>query len=112
MTRSIALRTTQAQSWADQVDQVSFHSGDPGDDGSNEIGGLARVDMSWDGSAADGTILSDLLTVDLDPDTVLSHIGFWNTGGDYLDSMMANLAFDQATTYNFKVRYTENEELA
>jgi hypothetical protein len=61
---------------------VSLHSGDPGDNGANEISGgspaYARKAITWNAAASGSMDNSNVPVFDVPAATTVSYVGFWS----------------------------------
>lgn len=79
---------------ADTAVEASLHTDDPGSTGDNEVDGgdYDRVEVSWN-SPSGGAINADdeltFLVPSLGSDEV-THVGLWNSNGDWLGDAPAN----------------------
>ncbi|WP_017616391.1 phage tail fiber protein [Nocardiopsis salina] len=79
---------------ADTAVEASLHTGNPGDDGSNEIDGgdYERQSVTWN-SPSSGAITADDEIVFLVPalgSDEVTHVGLWNSAGDWLGDAPAS----------------------
>ncbi len=108
MARSPELREILAQAFMAEASYASLHDGDPGTTGENELA-ITRQPLTWTSGETDGVVTSDSVTFTIPPGTVLTHVGFWTavTGGEYRDSIINNVAFDEGGTYSVALTYTQ-----
>ena len=83
---AISLRNTLVDAWGSVSYEVSLHDGDPGSDGSNEIGGVSRQSVSFaDASEGFAEADSDIVFNDVPGDgTEVTHVSLWDDTGDFL----------------------------
>src|SRR5512140_3301986 len=98
MARSVTLKNDMAQSYADDVAKVSVHTGDPGTTGANDSG-VTHQDVVWSTGPTAGVITSDELAVPIPADTHMTHVGLWDSTGNFLEGMPNDFNFAAATTY-------------
>lgn len=74
-----------ATGYANSAAYVSFHTGDPGTTGANEVAGT-RAPITWTPGATDG-IITGTATGAVPNGTALTHVGLWtaSSGGTFLD---------------------------
>lgn len=92
-----------AELLASEIVEVSLHTDDPGDDGSNEVSDLnySRQAVTWT-SGEDGERISDTLTFDLDPGTIWG-LGFWDGSNNFVDSEPFEIEIVSSGSYSFAV---------
>ena len=71
--------------YANSAAYVSFHTGDPGTTGANEIAGT-RAAITWTPGAVDG-VITGTATGTVASGTAIAYIGLWpaSSGGTFLD---------------------------
>lgn len=91
-----------AQAFADLVEYISLHTGNPGSSGSpsNEVTGgspaYARKVPSW-GSPSGGVIAADELEFDVPVGTTVTHVGYLDGDGNLVDwADSADVSFTSA----------------
>jgi hypothetical protein len=105
MSRPDATKNALAQAYADLIDHVSLHSGDPGTTGANELG-ITRAAITW-GSPAAGVISSTTASFTIPSGTtVVKYVGLWGSSV-FRDSFGNNVTFLAGTTYTFTVRHNQ-----
>jgi len=61
---------------------VSLHTGDPGDDGSNEVSGgdpaYARQSITWNSASSGSLDSSNTPEFDVPSSTTVAYVGFWS----------------------------------
>ena len=74
-----------ATGYANSAAYVSFHTGDPGTTGANEVAG-ARAAITWTPGAVDG-VITGTATGTVAAGTNIAYIGLWTAGvgGTFLD---------------------------
>ena len=84
---TVSFRNTMVDAGAAEVQEVSLHSGDPGEGGDSELpgGGYARQPVTF-GAADGGAALADSDVVfDVPGDgTEVTHVGLWDSDGEFL----------------------------
>lgn len=105
MARTDLTKNTLAAAYAALVDKLSLHTGDPGTTGANDLG-LTHSSITW-GSPAAGVVLSTEGSFDVVAGTAITHVGMWDSSGNFLDSLPNNLTFTDDTTYKPAIRYTQ-----
>jgi hypothetical protein len=94
------LKEAMADEYTSRALFTSLHTGDPGDDGANELA-VARVALVWSAGVDPGDRVSDSMEFDIPDDTDLTHVGIWDdeTAGDFQDSRANSVSFPVAGTY-------------
>lgn len=107
---SVAMREILAQAYAAEAQYISLHSGPPGDTGANEITTVARRPLTWTPGSADGVVNSGMVTFTVPAGTILTHVGIWSAsvGGQFIDSMLVDMAFELEGSYSVSLTYTQN----
>jgi hypothetical protein len=91
---------------------ISFHTGDPGSNGANEVaGGLyTREQTAW-GAAGSAAKVGSQVTADIPAATTITHWGLWtaSSGGTfyYGGPLSASESFGGAGTYLFTPTLTQ-----
>lgn len=106
MSRTDLTKNTLAQAYASLAAKLSLHTADPGTTGANDLG-LTHSDITW-GTPAAGVVLSTEGTFLVLAGTVITHVGIWDSSGNFLDSIANNLTFADDTTYKPAIRYTQD----
>ena len=80
---------------ADTAVEASLHTDDPGSDGDNEVSGgdYERQEISWDSPSGGAVVVDDEIVVlvpSLGSDEV-THVGLWNSSGDWLGPVEASV---------------------
>lgn len=107
MARSDAMKNALAQAWANKVDRVAIHIGDPGTTGANDSG-ITHVAVTWPGGPTAGVISSNPIDISVPAGTHMTHVGAWNSTDGFLESFANNINFVDATTYRLTLRYTQS----
>lgn len=108
MSRTNLMKNTLAQAYAGLATRVSLHSDDPGITGANEIAGLGHKTITWPSAPTAGVIVSSAVSFDLVAATNLTHVGIWDSSGQFLDSFVNFITFAADTTYNLSIEYDQD----
>ena len=102
---SVGLRNTLTDAWASETYEVALHDGDPGDDGSNEIEGADRQEVSFN-DASGGTAVADSdIVFEVPGDgTEVTHVSVRDEEGDFLSGGSTT-----SETFSNPGTYTLNE---
>lgn len=84
-------------------DRISFHTADPGTNGTSEVtgGGYLRQTTTW-GAASGGTRVGSQVATTV-PATTLTHWGIWTAGGAFLggNQLSAPQVFGTPGTFQY-----------
>lgn len=105
MSRTNLTKNALAQAYADLAAKLSLHTGDPGTTGANDLG-LTHSSITW-GTPAAGVVLSTEATFAVVAGSAITHVGVWDSAGNFVDSFANNLTFADDTTYKPAIRFTE-----
>lgn len=89
---SAAGKNLMLDAWGVAADYASLHTGDPGDNGANEVSGgdpaYARKAHTWNAADAGAMDNSNAPVFDVPAGTTVAYVGFWtaDTGGTFLGS--------------------------
>lgn len=110
MSNSMYIRNLFADAYAAEALWVSFHSGDPGPTGANEIVAIPRVALTWS-AAVDGTVTAATINPTFPADTAIVELGFWtlDTGGEFIDSTPYAGTFPAGGTDALDISYSHPE---
>lgn len=107
MARSTAMKNALAQAWADKVDRVAIHTGDPGSTGANDSG-ITHVAVTWPTGPTAGVINSSPVAITIPAGTHMTHVGAWNSTDGFLEGLPNDINFASATVYTLTIRHTES----
>lgn len=88
-TLHVRWRNTMVDAGVSDVEEVSLHDGDPGDDGDNEIegGGYSRQSVSFNDASGGSAEADDVVVFDVPGDgTEITHVTLWNEVNEVLAS--------------------------
>lgn len=109
MTNVTSSKNLLADYFGSQAQWISIHTGDPGQNGANEVS-TARKQTTW-AAAVGGLIVGTEVTIDVPAGTNVTHVGYWSaqTGGvcrEWVDS--ADISFTPAGQVKITPKYQQN----
>jgi hypothetical protein len=106
---SVTERENLARNYAERAYEARLHTADPGTTGANEVtgGDYARLTITWNYDAADGTVTSNDLAFQVPAATDVAYVSLWRQDGTYMDKGEATATFVNAGIHHVVLTYTQ-----